>query len=466
MKKAHFIGIGGVGMSAVAKLLRDGGVEVTGSDEHLYPPVSDFLKKSGFVVLTPYCAKNIPADADTIVIGKNAKLVPETNEEVAAAYQSDKRIASFPEILGELSREKQTIVIAGSYGKSTVAALIAHILDSAGKNPSFFIGAIPHSPKESARFGKGNLFVMEGDEYPSSHRDARSKFLHLHPTHVVVTPLAHDHFNVFKTPEDYVRPFRELISLLPADGTLTICTEGPLSGEIANVPARSATTYGLRRGDFHADDVSYSEVTTFTLIHKGKQVGILHTAELGEHNVQNIVGAAAFLLQNNFVTFEDLKKAVASFKGVTRRMDRKSFKTSIPVFEGFGSSYEKAQSAIVAMKRHFGDKDLVVLFEPYTINWRRRETVSQYENVFEGAKRVYLIEPPLHGKGMDVSLEEIAERARQSVKEVTAWKEGADCAEHIRTNVQANWAVLLLSSGDMQGLIREVPRILEHKFPL
>ena len=106
-KKAHFIGIGGVGMSATAKLLKDSGVAVTGSDEEVYPPISDFLTQEGLPYQTPYQAENIPGDADLIVIGKNAKLVPETNAEVAAAYASGKKILSFPEVLAELSQRQR-----------------------------------------------------------------------------------------------------------------------------------------------------------------------------------------------------------------------------------------------------------------------------------------------------------------------------------------------------------------------
>ncbi|MBY0429526.1 MAG: UDP-N-acetylmuramate dehydrogenase, partial [Alphaproteobacteria bacterium] len=218
--KAHFIGLAGVGMSATAKLLRDAGWSVTGSDEAVYPPISHFLEKEKLACFTPYAASNIPADVDLIVIGKNAKLVPETNAEVAAAYQSGKHIASFPEVLGELSQNKDAVVVAGSYGKSSCSALLAHILQSSGKDPSFFVGAIPLTPSTSAQIGKGNLFVFEGDEYPSSNTDNRSKFLHLKPKHILLTPLAHDHVNIFPTIKKYLASFYELASLLPAQTPL------------------------------------------------------------------------------------------------------------------------------------------------------------------------------------------------------------------------------------------------------
>ena len=180
-KKVHFIGIGGVGMSATAKLLRDTGVIITGSDEEVYPPISTLLDAEAISYNTPYRAANIPADADLIVIGKNAKLVPESNEEVAAALVSGKKVVSFPEVLAELSNDTQTVVVAGSYGKSTMTALLAHCLEDAKLEPSYFIGAVPISPNVNAKKGVGNIFIIEGDEYPSSNTDPRSKFLHYHP---------------------------------------------------------------------------------------------------------------------------------------------------------------------------------------------------------------------------------------------------------------------------------------------
>ncbi len=227
LRKVHFIGIAGAGMSATAKLLRASGVAVGGSDEGVYPPVSDFLQREKIPYTTSYAAKNIPDDADLIVIGKNARLVPATNPEVAAAFASKKPLASFPEVLNHLAQGKQTVVVAGSYGKSTCASLLAHCLEYLKLDPSFFIGAIPLTPNtQCAHLGKGKYFVLEGDEYPSSNTDARAKFLHYQPRHLLLTPLAHDHVNIYPTIADYLRPIQELIKM---PETIVFCLDGPLS---------------------------------------------------------------------------------------------------------------------------------------------------------------------------------------------------------------------------------------------
>jgi len=465
-RKAHFIGLGGVGMSAVAKLLTDAGVQVTGSDEDIYPPVSDFLARGKFDVRMPYAAANIPSDADLIVIGKNARLVKETNEEVAAAYQSGKPVLSFPEVLAELSNGKEAVVIAGSYGKSTTTALIAHCLEDAGLEPSYFIGAAPLSPDENARLGAGALFVMEGDEYPSSNTDPRAKFLHYRPMHLLITPLAHDHFNIFKTPADYLKPFQELVTLPPAQGTVVVCAEGPLSGEFLAGLARPVVTYGLTTGDFQAAGIAWGEATRFAITRGEEKVIEIETTQLGEHNVQNIVGAAAFIFSKNLMTPGRFAAAVRSFKGIRRRLDKKSGKTSVAVFEGFGSSFEKMRAAVAAMTLHFPARRLFIVFEPNTFSWRMRASLPHYDSVFKGAAKVFIFEPPHDGKAAELSGEEIAARVRANGIDAAAAASPESVLEALGRELKADDAILLSSSGGMGGLIGSVSALAEQKFPL
>lgn len=473
IRKAHFIGIAGVGMSATAKLLKDTGVAVTGSDQDVYPPISDFLQAEDISYQTTYAADHIPDDADLIVIGKNAKLVPETNPEVARAYASGKRVASFPEVLGELSKGKETVVVAGSVGKSTSAALLAHCLDSPSGGPhrvhdaSHFIGAIPVTPATSARIGKGPLFVLEGDEYPSSNTDVRSKFLHYHPQHLLITPLAHDHINIFPTFDSYLNPFLDLVALSPARATIVACAEGPLSKTFLSRVTRPVVTYGVHDGDFHVHNIVWGEETQFTLVHKNTVMTTIRTTQLGEHNIQNIVGVTAFLFSRRLLSLEQIACAVGTFKGIKRRLDKKSDKTTIPIFEGFGSSYDKARSAIAAMKRHFPDRRLIILFEPHSFSWRNRDTLSWYDDVFDGAARVFIYEPPSQGATThaQISLADIVHRVSDAGFDVEAITDADDAARRIGMELHSGDMVLLLTSGNLGGLIQHIPLIAERKFP-
>lgn len=452
-------------MSATAKLLKDSGVAVTGSDEEVYAPISDFLAHENFDVHMPYAAANIPADADTIIIGKNAKLVPETNAEVAAAYASGKPVLSFPEILAQLSKDKETVVVAGSYGKSTLTSMLAHCLETAGKKPSYFIGASPLSPATSAKMDSGELFVLEGDEYPSSNTDPRAKFLHYHPSDLIITPLTHDHLNIFKTPEEYLAPFAQLIALPPPDATIVVCAEGPLSGRFLGTVQRRVVTYGLTKGDFTAANITWGERTSFDILQGGSTLVRVSMTQLGEHNIQNIVGAAAFIFTKKLMTPEQFASAILSFKGIRRRMDRKSDRTTIPVFEGFGSAYEKMRSAIAAMRRHFPSRRLIVIFEPNTFSWRNRDSLPWYDTVFEGAARVHIFNPPHDGKETQLSAEEIAAQVNKSGLPTTAASSSQEILALLDTELRPQDAILLSSSGAMGGLLESVPKLAEQKFP-
>ena len=453
-------------MSATAKLLRDAGVGISGSDQDVYPPVLDFLQQEQIPYTTRYAAENIPPDADLIVIGKNARLVPETNAEVAAAYSSGKRIASFPEVLRELSSGKQRIVVAGSYGKSTTAALLAFCLESV-HDASYFIGAIPNTPATNARMGRGELFVLEGDEYPSSNTDGRSKFLHYDPQHVLITPLAHDHINVFPTPESYVAPFEELARLADSNGTMVVCLEGELSGQLLARLSRPHITYSAHEGDFRAADIRWAEHTEFSLVRDGSKIAEIKTTQLGEHNIENIVGAAALVISAGIMSPEQFSSAIPGFKGVRRRLDRKSDKTGIPIFEGFGSSYEKARSAIVAMKRHFADRRLVIVFEPHTFSWRNRNALSWYDDVFSGADKVFVYEPASQGASThdQITKSDIVDRVRKAGFDVEPVPEGEQAANVVGQDMRSNDVILLLTSGSLGGLIERIPQIAEEKFP-
>lgn len=463
--KAHFIGIGGVGMSATAKLLRDCGWAVSGSDEAVYPPISTFLEKEKLTCRAPYAPENLPADADLIVIGKNAKLVPETNAEVAAAYHSGKRIVSFPEVLGELSQKKTAIVVAGSYGKSSCAALLAHVLQCAGHDPSFFIGAVPLTPSTSAQIGKGDLFVFEGDEYPSSNTDARSKFLHLHPRHVLLTPLAHDHVNIFPTIASYLKSFTHLVSLMPENGALIAATSGPLSLDFLRSLTRPVTTYGLKDGDYQAKNIAFENDgrTSFDI----NSIICVSTSQLGEHSIENILGVAAFVFSQSLVTPHQFAEAISSFKGVTRRLDKKSEKTIIPIYEGFGSSYDKARSAIAAVKRSFPARRLLVIFEPHTFSWRSRDTLHWYDDVFDGAARAYIYQPASQGAGThnQASHGEIMARLKGANVNAVAITTADEALNFLKADLKADDVILLLTSGDLGGLIESLPKLAEILYP-
>ncbi len=466
MQKVHFIGIAGVGMSATALLLKEADWEVTGSDAECYGPPRDILSRGGISFSIGYDPKNIPTDADCFVIGRNAKLAPEENAEVRAALASGKPIFSFPEMLGKLTKNRENIVVAGSYGKSTLASILAHILRHAGINAGYFIGAEPVETKwlpNPAAIGTAKLFVLEGDEYLSAHDDLRAKFLHLHPRDVILTSVVHDHINVYPTLADYQKPFEELLALVPNDGIIIVSADEPNALALANDSGKKIISYGIKNtsADYRATDIRYGEKTRFNLIENGKNLGEIETALLGAHNVENIVGAAAFALERNLVDFPQIANAIRDFKGVRRRLDNIAQYSRVPVFEGFGSSYEKARAAIEAIKLHFSDKPLVVIFEPHTFGWRNRANLNWYDDVFREAAKVFIAPPALQGASThdQLSHEEILARVGTRARPYAT-------PETVAESLSGNEIALILTSGNLENTIPELVGGITKKFPV
>ena len=454
-------------MSATAKLLKDLGWEVGGSDEECYPPASDYLISQKIPFVTGYDAKNIPANADIIVIGRNAKLSPETNEEVRAAIESGKTIKSFPEVLGEITKDKENIVVAGSYGKSTCTALFAWCLMNAGKDPGYFIGAIPVQFEESSRIGKSKIFILEGDEYPTSHTDPRPKFAHLHPQSVLLTSADHDHVNVYPILESYLKPFEDLLK--KNNGLIAAGIDNPHVSELIAPYPNRAITYGLSgRARWSAQNIKFGETTAFKLTKDSEVVINLETKLLGRHNVENIVGVSALILEKGLLTKEELAAGVKTFLGIKRRLDLKTEKSSILIYEGFGSSYEKARSAIEAIKLHFPDRRLVILFEPHTFSWRNRAAITWYDSVFEGADKVFIGSPAEQGAQThdQLSQEEIVERARRAGVSAEPLGNQKDALSEIRKNIKPENVLLILTSGNLGGLIQPLIKMAEENFPI
>ncbi len=467
-KKAHIIGVAGVAMSATAKLLIDAGWIVSGSDDEFYPPASDYVEKLRIPLLQGYKASNIPDDVDLIVIGRNAKLNPETNAEVERAHEMNVEIKSFPEVVAELTKDTHRIVVAGSYGKSTVTSIMSWILVHAKKDPTYFIGAYPMNVdmEFTSHKGTGEVSIIEGDEYPTAHWDERSKFLHFDPTDVLLTSVEHDHVNVFPTYKEYVQPFIELLRGMPEEGLLVACTDNKGVEEILS-HAPQYITYGLDEGAlWRAENIKYGEVSTFDLTHDGEIVANLQTKLLGSHNIQNIVGAAAFLLTRELVTPEELQAAIAEFAGVRRRLNKITTTSKVPAYEGFGSSYEKACSAIEAIRLHYPDKKMVILFEPHTFSWRNRDSIDWYDTVFKEAEEVLVLHPAEQGANTHKQLtqEEIVARIKKARISTSAVHDEKDVHATLHEKLSSDSVLLVLTSGNLDGTLDTLPEWIDENY--
>lgn len=455
-----------MGMSALAVMLKESGYSVSGSDEGFYEPAFGYLKKHGIPILTPHKAKNIPKDADLIVIGKHAKLDSEKNEEVKEALKYKEKIKSFPVILGEIIKDRENIVVAGSYGKSTCTALLAWCMRESEIDIGYFFGAMSLDMEKSAEMGSSKYFLLEGDEYPAWNGE--SKFLYLHPRHLLLTSAEHDHVNVFPTEKSYLEPYQKLIEMIPRNGSITAAIENPNVKDLVAKSKTEVTTYGFGKDSlWRAENIRYGKETMFELWKEDRKITELSTTLFGKHNIENIVGASAFLLEKEIITKEQLKKAIRKFKGLKRRLDLKTNKSSVLVYEGFGSSYTKAKTVFDALKLHFPDKRIITVFEPHTFSWRNKNNLKWYRDIFKDSDETIIFKPPEHGKDSheQIKLEEITGEVKKTKKNVYGVERKEEALKILEKITKPKDIIILMSSGDLGGLIEEVPKFVEKIYP-
>ncbi|MFM8819197.1 MAG: Mur ligase family protein, partial [Phenylobacterium sp.] len=285
-----------------------------------------------------------------------------------------------------------------------------------------------------------------------------------HPQRVLLTSLVHDHVNVFPAFADYEAPFRRLLRSLPGDG-LAVLRDHPAVREVAGETRARIVWYGGGEGGWRAENEVFGDLTRFDLIAPDGARTRMETGLLGAHNIENIVGVAALLLEARLVDLRGLVAAVASFEGIRRRLDRLTRTSRIPVIEGFGSSWEKARSAIEAMRLHFPDRPLIVVFEPHTFSWRSRDALDWYDTVFEGADRVLILPPPGHGAEShhQSTLDEIVDRARAAGVDARPTLTAVEAHEALSA-LRGDEAVLLLSSGPLLGLPDSLPPVFDRLY--
>ena len=318
----YFLGIAGAGMSALASVLVSEGHIVSGSDSGVFPPVTDYLDRLGMAWREGFDAALIPLLLDAAVVGGSAKLDLANNPELFELRRRGVPLYSFPEFLGRHTEGRRNAVIAGSFGKSTLTALCAVLMREAGRDPGYFIGAVPLDLDTTGHGGADSMFLIEGDEYVIGDDDRRSKFEFYHPSALLLSSLVHDHVNVFPTMAAYEAPFTALIARMASDALL-VCAHAfePIHRLTAG---RTVVWYGLTRcPGYWADNIAIAEVTTFDLITPASDRIPLRTELLGLHNIENIIGAAAFLLERGEIDVDALQRGVAKFRGVARRLDRR-----------------------------------------------------------------------------------------------------------------------------------------------
>ncbi len=395
--RIHLSGVCGTAMASLAGLLRERGHAVTGSDQDVYPPMSTQLESLGIPVRSPYAEANVPQDAELVVIG-NA--LSRGNPEVEAVLDRRQRYTSLPALVAEeFLREKRSLVVAGTHGKTTTSSLVAHLLEQAGRRPSFLVGGVPLDFGQSYRLGAGEDFVIEGDEYDSAFFDKRPKFVHYLPSVAVIGNVEFDHADIYPDLAAVQTAFGRLVDVVPRSGLVVAGGESPALAPALKRARCRVVTFGLdAAADWRATEVeSGPGGTRFRLGARGRDAGVFELPLAGAHNVRNALAALAVVAEVGAPP-ESVRGALAAFRGVKRRLELRGEARGVRVYDDFAHHPTAVSVTLAALRPRAGRGRLLAVFEPRSYTSRTRVFQDDFARAFAAADRVYVAAAHLPGK--------------------------------------------------------------------
>lgn len=457
VRRVHVLAVAGTGMGAFAGLLREAGYEVTGSDQNVYPPMSEKLPDWGIEVMQGFKPENLDeARPDLVIVGN---VVRKVNPEATAMRERGLPHASFPAALGRLFLDKRHgVVISGTHGKTTTTAMMAQVLASAGRDPSFLVGGVPKNFSESFRLGKGAEFVVEGDEYDTAYFDKGPKFLHYRPYAVQFTGAEFDHADIYRDMDHYESSFTRLFELIPEDGYLAACASYENTAKLVEAARCRVETYSAHvPADVQAVDVEMdSRGSHFTLMRKGANIGRFFLPMYGLHNVENATGAAAVALALG-LSVEEIQRGLGSFSGVRRRQDIVSEGGGITLIDDFAHHPTAVRETLAGVVARYTGRRVWAVFEPRSNTASRAIHQHEYESAFDGAAEIIIATPrKVEGIAKDdqLDVEQLARTLTTPQRRVRAFAEVEQIAAAIQAEAQPTDVVLVMSNGAFGGLVQ------------
>jgi UDP-N-acetylmuramate--alanine ligase len=433
----HFVGIGGIGMSALARLLLARGYRVSGSDQ-LPGEQGDALSRLGATVVLHHDPENIRG-ADLLVV---SSAVPPDNPEVGAAEAARIPMIKRSELLAAIMNPCKGIAIAGTHGKTTTSALVGHVLTCAGRDPTILIGGVAKNLGSNARLGVSQFVVVEADEYDAS-------FLQLRPSIAVITNVEPDHLDFYGTVQRLHTAFRRF-----AEGvrdTLIVDADDPVLPGIVSGIGASLVDYGLRDGAWRAGDVHEQGGITHFRVRGGSTEAIYSTSLAGSHNVANCLAAIA-VARTLGLTHDTIIPAVASFAGVARRFERTGEAGDVLVFDDYAHHPTEIRVNLTAMKSRF-NRPLHVIFQPHTYS-RTRVLLEEFAESFADAHAVYLMDiyAARETATLGVSGQHLADEAARRHPRVSFTPTADAAVSAVVENVCPGDLVITMGAGDVHRL--------------
>lgn len=371
--KVHFIAIGGSAMHNLAIALHLKGYHVTGSDDEIFDPARSKLAKYGLLPSEiGWFPQKIDTSIDAIILGMHARA---DNPELLEAQALNLKIYSYPEFLYEQSKDKIRIVVGGSHGKTSITAMIIHVLQKLNVACDYMVGAQLAGFEVMVKLSdEAPIIVIEGDEYLTSPLDLRPKFHVYRPTIGIISGIAWDHINVFPTFQKYVEQFEIFAKMIPDDGKLIYCAEDPIVKQVANKIDSSLTIPYSLPAYFIQKGVTFLQT----------EFGNIPLKIFGKHNLLNLQ-AAKLACEAVNVSEEDFYRAIQSFKGASKRLELIAENEWSVVYKDFAHSPSKLKATVEAVKEQYSDFEIVACMELHTFSSLTEGFLGQYEGCMDAA---------------------------------------------------------------------------------
>jgi UDP-N-acetylmuramate: L-alanyl-gamma-D-glutamyl-meso-diaminopimelate ligase len=453
-------------MAALAGMLAARGYQVTGSDNQLYEPTASLLKGLRIDIRHSYDAANLTPAPDLVVVGN---VVPRINPEAQALLASSIPYVSMPEALWHLFlRDRNVLMVAGTHGKTTSTAMMAHVLEAAGRDPSMLVGGVARDFGTNYRLGSGRDFAIEGDEYDTAFFDKGPKFLHYHANGAIITAVEFDHADIYRDLDHVKSSFRALAAqmdearLLGAqDGqrrVLVVCADFPHALEVSAASHARRLTFGLKSGEFRATDIAIGPAgARFSIERDG--IRLAANLELpigGRMNIANALGVWV-LLREFGLDNEELARGLQSFAGVKRRQEIVGEARGVTVIDDFAHHPTAIGVTLEALAERYAGRRLLAAFEPRSNTARRSIFQRGFAAAFDRATRVYLGAvyfkendplPPADRLNTDTLAAAIADRGPAASSFATT----DAILERIVADARSGDIVVCMSNGPFDGL--------------
>ena len=443
-------------MATLAAMLKRKGADVQGSDQDVYPPMSDFLELEGIRVLSGYRAEHVTGELDLVIVG-NA--ISRGNPELEEVLDRKIRYCSLPEAIRDhFLWGARSIVIAGTHGKTTTTALTGWVLTSAGLDPSVLVGGIARNFGEggaSYRMGRGRDFVIEGDEYDSAFFDKSAKFLKYLPDIAVVNNIEFDHADIYADLEDVMRAFRRLVALIPRRGLLLVGADSSKARDLVAASPSRVQTFGLVGGvDWQACDLEPGNGgTRFGVRRSGVPFGSFEVPLLGAHNVRNATAAIAVASEVG-VSVERIADGLRAFAGVKRRLEVVGSVGGVTVYDDFAHHPTAVAETLAGLRASDRESRIWAVFEPRSASSCRRVFQSDFAQAFGAADEV-LIAPVFRSKLPEAERLSVPDLVRDLTRSGQSAREARSVDDIVATIAREHRAgdrVVLMSNGGFGGI--------------